>query len=329
MHVQLTSRAHRTYRAKVEGVISKCEKRLTWLKKGSRQLFGTLLESRVVVVIDTSSSVKERLGLIKEKVKELLQVHSHHTTNHTLFVCCFVLFVFCFVYFLFCLFILFYLLFCFVCCFVLFVLFCLFILFYLLFCFVFCFVCCFVLFFVLFVLFCFVFCFVCCFVLFFVLGVFCFVCCFILFVVLFCFLFCFVFCFVCCFLLFHYFFKSQEQLSFKKEFTLIHFNSEVHPWRSSLVPTSPQNLDAVGQWVEGLLAEGSTNTLGALEVAMSVREVEAVYLLTDGRPDQPLEEILKRVQQLPSIPVHTISFNCADSKANFFLSQLAMNTGGR
>lgn len=103
----------------------------------------------------------------------------------------------------------------------------------------------------------------------------------------------------------------------------------MHPWRVALVPTSPQNLQAVGQWVRGLLANGSTNTLGALEVAMSVHEAEAVYLLTDGRPDQPLDEVLARVQQLPRLPVHTISFNCADSKANFFLAQLASNTGGR
>ena len=109
----------------------------------------------------------------------------------------------------------------------------------------------------------------------------------------------------------------------------MHFNSEVHPWRSSLVPTSPQNLLAVGQWVESLAAEGSTNTQAALEAAMSVREAEAVYMLTDGRPDQPLDELVARVQQLPGIPVHTISFNCADSKANHFLAQLANDTGGR
>ena len=109
----------------------------------------------------------------------------------------------------------------------------------------------------------------------------------------------------------------------------MHFNSAVHPWRPSLVPTSPQNLLAVCQWVQSLTAEGSTNTLAALEAAMSVREAEAVYMLTDGRPDQPLDELISRVQQLPSIPVHTISFNCADSKANHFLAQLSSNTGGR
>ena len=109
----------------------------------------------------------------------------------------------------------------------------------------------------------------------------------------------------------------------------MHFNSDVHAWRPSLVPTSPQNLLAVGQWVQSLTAEGTTNTLAALEAAMTVREAEAIYMLTDGRPDQPLDELVARVQQLPSLPIHTISFNCADSKANHFLDQLASNTGGR
>ena len=95
------------------------------------------------------------------------------------------------------------------------------------------------------------------------------------------------------------------------------------------MPTSATNLEAVAQWVDGLCAEGTTNTLQALEVAMTVPEAEGVYLLTDGRPDQPPHQVLARVQQLPKIPVHTISFNCADSNANAFLAQLASNTGGR
>lgn len=31
----------------------------------------------------------------------------------------------------------------------------------------------------------------------------------------------------------------------------------------------------------------------------------------------------------PQVPVHTISFNCADKEANEFLYQLAKDTGGR
>ena len=55
-------------------MLSRCQDRLQWLKNGSRQVFGTLLEERVVIAIDSSSSLKERLNLIKSKVKELLQV---------------------------------------------------------------------------------------------------------------------------------------------------------------------------------------------------------------------------------------------------------------
>ncbi len=83
MHAQLTGRVHRTYQAKVEGVVGRCEERLAWLKQGSRQLFGTLLESRVVILVDTSSSVKNRLPLIKAKVKELLQVGNPHAKIRT------------------------------------------------------------------------------------------------------------------------------------------------------------------------------------------------------------------------------------------------------
>lgn len=107
------------------------------------------------------------------------------------------------------------------------------------------------------------------------------------------------------------------------------FNSGVQPWRENLVPTSDQNLTAVWQWVQALRASGSTNTLEALSQATAVQGTKAVYLLTDGRPDQPPEEVLARVQRMPKIPIHTISFNCGDSKSNCFLAQLASTTGGR
>ena len=123
--------------------------------------------------------------------------------------------------------------------------------------------------------------------------------------------------------------SPQEQLSTKEQFTVFHFNSKVYPWRENLVASSPQTLAAVSQWVDGLVTDGSTNTQAALVQAMTVRGAEAVYLMTDGRPDTPTDVLLAKIQQLPKIPVHTISFNCADSKANHFLAKLASNTGGR
>lgn len=44
---------------------------------------------------------------------------------------------------------------------------------------------------------------------------------------------------------------------------------------------------------------------------------------------QPPSSILAQVQLLNPVPVHAISFNCADTEANQFLCQLAAETGGR
>ena len=47
-----------------------------------------------------------------------------------------------------------------------------------------------------------------------------------------------------------------------------------------------QNLDNAWQWVKGLSTGGSTNTLASLKLALADPQCHAIYLLTDGRPDQ-------------------------------------------
>ena len=51
------------------------------------------------------------------------------------------------------------------------------------------------------------------------------------------------------------------------------------------------------------------------------------HCVNHSRLDQPPETIVQAVQQWRKIPLHTISFNCADTKANRFLSKLAAMTG--
>jgi hypothetical protein len=48
--------------------------RLLWLKKGSRDVFGTVLENNIYVLIDTSKSMEHHLGFVKEKLSLLIQV---------------------------------------------------------------------------------------------------------------------------------------------------------------------------------------------------------------------------------------------------------------
>ena len=74
VHVELTNHIHHLYREKVEQMLSACRDRLGWLKQGSRELFGTLLEDQLVVVIDTSASMKDRLELVKTKIHQLIEV---------------------------------------------------------------------------------------------------------------------------------------------------------------------------------------------------------------------------------------------------------------
>nr|BAK62758.1 hypothetical protein [Pan troglodytes] len=72
----------------------------------------------------------------------------------------------------------------------------------------------------------------------------------------------------------------------------------------------------------------STNTLSALKTAFADKETRAIYLLTDGRPDQPPETVIDQVKLFQEIPIYTISFNYNDEIANRFLKEVAALTGG-
>lgn len=119
----------------------------------------------------------------------------------------------------------------------------------------------------------------------------------------------------------------KEQLANKSKFNLISFNSKVDVWRDSMVKCSFDNLENALRWVDNLQAQGSTNTFGALSVAYEMDDVEAIYLLSDGLPDQPPDLILSQVKE--TLPIHTISFNCTDPEANQFLFELSQKTNGR
>ncbi|XP_008590813.1 PREDICTED: von Willebrand factor A domain-containing protein 3B-like, partial [Galeopterus variegatus] len=72
----------------------------------------------------------------------------------------------------------------------------------------------------------------------------------------------------------------------------------------------------------------STNTLNALKIAFGDKDTQVIYLLTDGRPDQPPEMVIDQVKGFQKIPIYTISFNYHDEIANGFLKELASLTGG-
>jgi len=70
------------------------------------------------------------------------------------------------------------------------------------------------------------------------------------------------------------------------KFNLIAFNSKATAWQNRMVEVGEQSLKGAWKWIQGLTCWGSTNTYAALQHALSDPGTQAVYLLTDGRPDQ-------------------------------------------
>ncbi|XP_029140920.1 von Willebrand factor A domain-containing protein 3A [Protobothrops mucrosquamatus] len=124
-----------------------------------------------------------------------------------------------------------------------------------------------------------------------------------------------------------------EQLRKKAtKFNLIAFSEEVQLWQKTLVEATDEMCHEAAQWVSLFQAHGNTSILKALQRAFGLEEVEALYILTDGKPDTSCNLILKEIEALTksrAVTIHTISFNCLDRVANDFLKKLAFQTGGR
>ena len=78
----------------------------------------------------------------------------------------------------------------------------------------------------------------------------------------------------------------QEQLRHKQKFNIVCFNSKLAAWRDRLMEVNEKNLHEAWSWIKNLECRGSTNTLAALRQALADHSTQAIYLLTDGRPDQ-------------------------------------------
>ncbi|KAM9598735.1 von Willebrand factor A domain-containing protein 3A isoform 1-T1 [Morphnus guianensis] len=115
-------------------------------------------------------------------------------------------------------------------------------------------------------------------------------------------------------------------------FNLLRFAENTESWKECLVEANDQTCHDAVQWVSKFHAHGNTCILMALQKALSFKGIEALYILTDGKPDTSCSLILKEIERLrkkQDIKIHTISFSCTDRGANEFLKKLASQTGGR
>ncbi|XP_028938819.2 von Willebrand factor A domain-containing protein 3B isoform X3 [Ornithorhynchus anatinus] len=193
VHVYITAEKCKAYEERMGLALEHIDRRMKWLQRGSRAVFGTVLEDHVCLLIDTSRSMKDKLALVKEKIFQLM----------------------------------------------------------------------------------------------------------------------------------------QEQLRHKRKFNFVKFDGRAEAWQDRLAEVNERNLRQARSWVRALEVGSSTNTLRALQIAVADGDVQAIYLLSDGRPDQPPETILAQARLLPPIPIHTIAFCCSDPEASAFLHALSRETGGR
>ncbi|XP_039196592.1 von Willebrand factor A domain-containing protein 3B isoform X3 [Crotalus tigris] len=121
----------------------------------------------------------------------------------------------------------------------------------------------------------------------------------------------------------------REQFQNKTRFNFVKFDAEAIAWKDKLAEVNEENIEDAILWIKQLQVGTTTNILKALQIAFADCDIQAIYLLTDGRPDQHPNRILDELKLRQNIPVHTISFNCDDTGANQFLHELASSTGGR
>ncbi|XP_006823607.1 von Willebrand factor A domain-containing protein 3A-like [Saccoglossus kowalevskii] len=116
------------------------------------------------------------------------------------------------------------------------------------------------------------------------------------------------------------------------KFNIIRFSGNVEKWRHQIVDPLEENCHDAVRWVSTFVASGNTCTLEALYEAFNDRNIDGVYLLTDGKPDSSTSLVLKEIARLNTtrgVKIHTISFNCQDESANIFLRQLSAMSRGR
>ncbi len=126
--------------------------------------------------------------------------------------------------------------------------------------------------------------------------------------------------------------KSIEQLNKNQSYFVIFYSHEAYPMDSDrLVLATPAHISDTTRWINNFGAEGGTNPLPALLLALSLHP-DQIYFLSDGQFDpNTIQEIRlknranKRLE-IKQIPIHTIAFY--DRFAAGLMRQIARHSGG-
>jgi hypothetical protein len=126
--------------------------------------------------------------------------------------------------------------------------------------------------------------------------------------------------------------QSIEQLTKEQSYFVIFYNHEAHPMDGNhLVFATPAHITETTNWVNYVEAEGGTEPLPAMLLALSMHP-DAIYFLSDGQFDpNTIQELRLRNRannrlKTRAIPIHTIAFY--DRFAAGLMKAIARNSGG-
>jgi HEAT repeat protein len=111
---------------------------------------------------------------------------------------------------------------------------------------------------------------------------------------------------------------------------LIFFDDRIEPWHKQLVPIK-QHLTVAQAIVARLAPRGQTNIFDALDLAFQHKDVDTIYLMSDGEPShgrviEPSDILreVKRMNRPRQIAIHCVSFGPSP-----FMKALAEQNGGQ
>ena len=127
------------------------------------------------------------------------------------------------------------------------------------------------------------------------------------------------------------------------QFNFIQFNDDYQLWRDNLVLPIEDNCHEAIAWISTLKANGNTYSERVLKFAFDFHHtkqpIDAIYYISDGKPDHSTIYLLEQVRLMNTIhstttdtkriSINTISFCCHDADANNFLKSLAHDNNGR
>ena len=112
---------------------------------------------------------------------------------------------------------------------------------------------------------------------------------------------------------------------------VIFFESGIHRWADKLRKLDKKTRASLKKYVERQQPTGGTNLYDGLELAMKMRDVDTIYLLSDGSPGSGKwvedEDILREIGKLNKklrIQIHCVSLG----RSSTLLKNLAEQSGG-